>query len=621
MEKKEISFTVIMPTYNQCMYIRRAINSLFAQTYANWELIIVNDGCTDLTEDFIQDYLQDERVSYIKYTPNQGLGYALNQALDKAKNNYIAYLPSDDYYYEEHLQIIKERFKQSEDQILLYTNASSQIIDSYQYNKNHTIAGLFAGLGLQLVQVAHKKTVDRWIERSQWVTKDLFQMFWHKLTGYGSFLHIDQETCSWTIHLTQRHKQIDDKHNGGLNIYRSYYQVKEPLKMRVSAINFVNEEEIYQSFRAIYPVKEDALKILIVGELAYNPERIYALEQAGHKLYGLWIPKPNANFFTVGPLPFGHITDISREYWEEEIRQIKPDIIYGLLNYQAIEWTYLVAQKFPEIPLVWHFKEGPMVAQRYGTWDKLLSLYHLADGNIYLNPEIKEWYEQFVSPRGLSFVMDGDLPKADYFTDDFSPRLSETDGEIHTVAPGRLVGVGFKDLAILASRKVHVHLYVENYLEHKKGFIEGAFNATPDHFHLHTRCSPKEWVKEFSQYDAGWLHCFDSTNHGSLRKASWDDLNMPARMNTLAATGLPMIQKDNSKHIVAMQSHVKKRDIGIFFKSYEDLADQLYDNERLKQLQQNVLMSRMDFAFDTYVVPLIQFFREVIHYKKQSIKK
>lgn len=67
MEKKEISFTVIMPTYNQCMYIRRAINSLFAQTYANWELIIVNDGCTDLTEDFIQDYLQDERVSYIKY--------------------------------------------------------------------------------------------------------------------------------------------------------------------------------------------------------------------------------------------------------------------------------------------------------------------------------------------------------------------------------------------------------------------------------------------------------------------------------------------------------------------------------------------------------------------------
>lgn len=296
MKKKEISFTVIMPTYNQCMYIRRAINSLFAQTYANWELIIVNDGSIDLTENFIQDYLQDKRVSYIKYVPNQGLGYALNQALDKAKNNYIAYLPSDDYYYEEHLQIIKEHFKQSEDLMLLYTNASSQIVDSYQYNKHHTIAGLFAGLGLQLVQVAHKKTVDRWIERSQWVTKDLFQMFWHKLTRYGSFLHINQETCSWTIHPTQRHKKIDDTYNGGLNVYRSYYQVKEPLKMRVSAITFVNEEEIYQSFRAICPVKEDALKILIVGELAYNPERIYALEQAGHKLYGLWVPKPNTIF-------------------------------------------------------------------------------------------------------------------------------------------------------------------------------------------------------------------------------------------------------------------------------------------------------------------------------------
>lgn len=51
-------FSVIMPTFNQASFIRRAIFSLERQTYPNWELIIVNDGCTDETEKFISDYLK-----------------------------------------------------------------------------------------------------------------------------------------------------------------------------------------------------------------------------------------------------------------------------------------------------------------------------------------------------------------------------------------------------------------------------------------------------------------------------------------------------------------------------------------------------------------------------------
>lgn len=70
-----------MPTFNQCAFIRRAILSLMRQTYANWELIIINDGCTDETEEYISDYLDDPRVTYIKNDENMGLGHALNQAL------------------------------------------------------------------------------------------------------------------------------------------------------------------------------------------------------------------------------------------------------------------------------------------------------------------------------------------------------------------------------------------------------------------------------------------------------------------------------------------------------------------------------------------------------------
>ena len=80
-------FTVIMPTYNQSGFIRNAIRSIFEQTFKNWELIIVNDGSTDYTERCISDYLRDHRVRYLKNPENQGLGYSINLAIDKAKYN------------------------------------------------------------------------------------------------------------------------------------------------------------------------------------------------------------------------------------------------------------------------------------------------------------------------------------------------------------------------------------------------------------------------------------------------------------------------------------------------------------------------------------------------------
>lgn len=91
------AFSVIMPTYNQAAFIRRAIASLLRQTFDKWELIIVNDGSTDNTEEFLKSYLSDRRIKYVRNKVNKGLGFALNQGLNAARYNYVAYLPSDDF--------------------------------------------------------------------------------------------------------------------------------------------------------------------------------------------------------------------------------------------------------------------------------------------------------------------------------------------------------------------------------------------------------------------------------------------------------------------------------------------------------------------------------------------
>lgn len=613
-----IRFSVIMPTYNQEEFIRRAILSLYRQTHTAWELIIINDGSTDNTEECLQDILMDNRIRYIKNEENKGLGYALNQGLDAAQYDYIAYLPSDDYYMSEHLEILAERLEESEDIVLAYSIAQCENEDSTELNFVHTTTNsLFRNLWLQLVQTAHRKTPDRWIERSEFVTEDLFKMFWYKLTDKGVFSSIRKVTANWTSHPFQRHKHICERYGGGINIYRQYYNVKEPIKLKMSEYHFINEEELYKKFRVKHEPKADGLKILIVGDLAFNSERICALEEEGHKLYGIWTQRPTMSFSMVGPLPYGNIEDIPFNNWERKVRQIKPDIIYALLNQEAINTVYQILKKNPGIPFVWHFKEGPFMALMMGQWKKLFELFNLADGRIFINQESKEWFEQFLYNKKPSLIIDGDLPKKDYFTDDFSPLLSEHDGEIHTVIPGRIVGVTLDDVKVLAANKIHLHIYIENYFERKVGFNISAMKVAPNHFHIHPPCVAPDWVKEFSQYDAGWLHCFKSKNKGVLMNAGWNDLNMPARMNTLAAAGLPMIQMDNTGHIVGMQSRVKKDDLGLFFNTYEELAEMLHDKERMKRIRSNVREHRFSFSFDYYLPELISLFYLVIQSKKQ----
>lgn len=617
-QKGSEGFTVIMPTYNQAGFIRNALRSVLAQTYQQWELIIVNDGCTDETERMIADYLADPRIVYLRSETNEGLGAAVNKALDMARYDLIAYLPSDDFYFENHLQVVKEKFDENEEIVLVYTDMRSEICDSLLNTKNAMINGLVAFEAMQMVQVAHRKTSERWATREEYVSEDLYKTFWYKLTGQGRFAHVVQETCNWTVHPDQRHKIIDERLGGNINKYRSFYKVRTPIRMKVSRGKFVDEYKQYAAFRKTTPKKPDGLKILLVGELSYNPERIFALQEAGHTLYGLWTPEPRFTFSNVGPLPFGDVETLNNKDWEKEIERIKPDIIYALLNFCAVPFAHEVLCACPNIPFVWHFKEGPFLCFEHGMWKKLMDLFLYSDGQIFLNEIAKRWYEQYLPPSLLSITLDGDLPKREYFSDDFTQKLSGKDGELHTVVSGRMIGMDMDLIKALADKKVHVHLYTESYEECISQSLEEYERKAHGYFHLHPHCGANQWTSEYSRYDAGWLHCIQSQNKGDYSRMGWNDLNIPARVSTMMAAGLPCIQYDNSEHVVAMQSCVRDIDCGIFFKDATSLARQLKNKTRMAELRENVLKHRMEFCFDTHVETLTRFFEEVIRHKRQQ---
>ncbi len=87
--------SIIIPTYNRAHFLPRAIKSVINQTYKDWELIIVDDGSTDNTEEIVSEFLYDKRIKYIK-KENSGAAHSRNVGVDSSKYDWITFLDSDD---------------------------------------------------------------------------------------------------------------------------------------------------------------------------------------------------------------------------------------------------------------------------------------------------------------------------------------------------------------------------------------------------------------------------------------------------------------------------------------------------------------------------------------------
>jgi glycosyltransferase involved in cell wall biosynthesis len=599
--------SVLIPTFEQAHFIRRALDSLIAQSLPDWEAVIVDDGSLDHTLEAVAPWLADPRIRYLRLAHNTGLGVALNTALAQSHAPLVAYLPSDDVYHRRHLEQLAACLDGAPAAVLAYAGVR------HHYNRHAD--GQIPGTWLQLVQCMHRRTSDCWTEREQLESDDLERLFWSRLRARGPFVGTGIVSCEWVDHPQQRHKLMQEP-LGGINPFRQRYRVAQPLRFHTSVGNAIDEVAHYRHLRERpdTPLARDGLKILLVGELAYNADRVLALEEQGHALYGLWTRTPYW-FNAVGPMPFGHVQDLPHEAWRDAIMQLRPDLIYALLNWQTVPFAHEVLMATPGIPFVWHFKEGPFICLEKGSWSQLIDLYRFADGRIFSSPEMRDWFDTVVpglSRSRPSMVLDGDLPKQECFAGDSAPLLSTSDDDVHTVVPGRPIGLHPHTVVALAQQGIHLHFYGDFTQGQWREWIAKTRMGAPRHLHLHANVAQDRWREEFSRYDAGWLHVFASRNGGDIRRADWDDLNTPARLATLAVAGLPMIQRSNDGAIVATQELARRLGIGVFFDNIEQLGERLRDRETMAQLRAQVARQRLQFSFDQHVHELLAFFRGVI---------
>lgn len=96
--------SVIMPAYNSEKFISEAIQSVLNQTYANWELIIVDDASDDSTIHIVENFQKkDTRIKFFRNSCNHGTHYARNKAIKAASGDFIAFLDADDLWKPEKL--------------------------------------------------------------------------------------------------------------------------------------------------------------------------------------------------------------------------------------------------------------------------------------------------------------------------------------------------------------------------------------------------------------------------------------------------------------------------------------------------------------------------------------
>ena len=101
MSQAKPQFSVVIPLYNKRPYIRRAVDSILAQTLQNFEVIVVDDGSTDSSCDELQD-IRDARLRLIRQK-NMGEGAARNRGIMEAHAEWLAFLDADDMWFKEHL--------------------------------------------------------------------------------------------------------------------------------------------------------------------------------------------------------------------------------------------------------------------------------------------------------------------------------------------------------------------------------------------------------------------------------------------------------------------------------------------------------------------------------------
>lgn len=245
-------FSVVIPSYNRSGMTVEAVNSVLGQTFSDYEIIVVDDGSTDDTEEVLKGFI--EKIKYHKQI-NSGVAFSRNQGISLSSGRYICYLDSDDFWHPEKLAIYKDAIDSNPEIAFLFSDfhkhdvtlpepysLSNSDMFPYIYDlaKKHkgklfTIEGenllklLFKGYPLYPSTFAVRRDVHDHFRWDPGILKSEDFNFVLKVSRQYDFAYISQSLTTVRVHDSNKSADFLTKNNVNLfsmKLYRDLY-VKE----------------------------------------------------------------------------------------------------------------------------------------------------------------------------------------------------------------------------------------------------------------------------------------------------------------------------------------------------------------------------------------------------------
>lgn len=227
--------SIITPTYNREAFLPAAIESALAQSYKEFELIIVDDGSTDNSRELINTYAEkDSRVRYL-YQENQRQSVARNYALSIAKGDFICFLDSDNYWPHDKLEKSLKAFEQYPDADIVYGDCITIDEQGNELHRNNMrrYSGKIAALLLK----------DNFVSMNTTMTR---RKCFNEMGGMSGKRRVADDYDLWLkFSARYRFQYIPE--------FLAYYRVMENQISSNKRLRFETNEAIILDFLAAYP--------------------------------------------------------------------------------------------------------------------------------------------------------------------------------------------------------------------------------------------------------------------------------------------------------------------------------------------------------------------------------
>lgn len=261
-------FSVIIPTYNQCDLLKKAIQSVEKQTFTNYEVIVVDNNSSDGTREFLE---KNKNVIYKKINNNGVIAKSRNLGIKLAKGQWISFLDSDDTWFENKLAKTFDKIKEgnfdvicNDEWIIDSSNKKKKIWSYGPYEKNFYKKLILFGNRNSTSATSVKKVFllnnnVKFNEKNEFVTAEDYEFFLNIALNNGIFHYINIPLGEHLFHNKSESAKLD-----------SPFEVqKKVIKYHVyNYQKFSKKEKLWKKIKILYEIKSSFLIFKKYGKIS-----------------------------------------------------------------------------------------------------------------------------------------------------------------------------------------------------------------------------------------------------------------------------------------------------------------------------------------------------------------